>query len=56
VIAARDEVDARSEHFIGGLRRQAEAAGGVFAVRYTEIDVILIAYERNAPLEGIAAR
>jgi hypothetical protein len=37
------------------LHGQAEAARGVLAVGNAKIDVILIAYERNAPLEGLAA-
>jgi hypothetical protein len=38
------------------LRGKTEAARGVLTVGNAKIDVILIAYERNAPLEGFAAR
>jgi hypothetical protein len=37
------------------LRRQTESARGVFTIGDAEIDVILIAYERDTALQGFAA-
>jgi hypothetical protein len=56
VIAGRDEVHARLEHLFGGLRGQPEAGRGVFTVGDTGVNLMLLANERDAALERVAAR
>jgi phosphate uptake regulator len=55
VVAARDEVDAAVEHLLRGLRREAEAARGVLAVRDDGVDRVLGARRCETTLERIAA-
>jgi hypothetical protein len=54
VVAGRDEVDARGEHLIGRLTGKAETAGGVFAVRDHDVDMVLFADEREMFGQGLA--
>jgi hypothetical protein len=39
VIAAREDVDAVAEQFLGQLRRDPEPSGGIFAVGDSEVDI-----------------
>ena len=43
VVAARDDVDARRQHRVGGRRREAHAAGHVLAVGGHEVDAARLA-------------
>ena len=43
MVAAGDDVHAGGENFLGGLGRDAGAAGGVFAVGNDEIERVLFA-------------
>lgn len=56
MIPARDEIDARGEHLLGGLGGQAKTARGIFAVGDAGMDLMLLASESDAALKGVAAR
>ena len=55
VIAGSDDVDAELEQLLGDLRRNAEAAGGVFTVRDGEVDRVLLLELRQALMDDGAA-
>ena len=54
VVAGGDEVDAGREHLVGGLLREPEAAGGVFAVGDHEIDVVLFAEQAGDVWQSVS--
>jgi len=56
VVAGGDEVHACREHLVGRLLGEAEAAGGVFAVRDHHVGVVLFADEREMFGQRLAAR
>jgi hypothetical protein len=56
VVAARDHVDARREHRVGGRGRQTHPAGDVLAVRGDEVDPPLVAKPRQDLLDRDPAR